>query len=140
MGTGIGRTGEEEHHLLSDNPPPPAHTKATCPWRENTMPLLPPSFPRPLRHPTRARRPCASIPETRVAPGHWWYPPVHPTCHPNRSLCFPPAGLAEGAHAGGWEGESGGQMPPWRFSKGGKPLMEKTKTNAQSCLREALCL
>lgn len=71
MGTaGTGRTGEEEQHFLSDNPPsPPAHTKATCPWRENTMPLFPPSFPRPLRHEGRAHHPSPKRASRQAADG-----------------------------------------------------------------------
>lgn len=89
------------------------------------MPLFPPSFPRPpLPHRARARRPRASVPETRIAPGRRWHPPVHPTCHPNPSLHLPPA-------AG--KGKAGGRCSPRDFPRGEKPPMGKTKENARSC-------
>lgn len=129
---------DEDQHFLSDNaPPPPAHTKATCPWRENTMPLFPPSFPRPLRHRTGEKGPHAPTPETRQADGGTHQPTqLVPQPFPSPSTNRP-RWTCPGRRLGR---EKQRANAPLEVFKGGKPLMKKTKTNAQSCWRDALCL
>lgn len=132
MGTGTKRTGEEEH-FLSGNPPPPAYTKATCPWRENTMPLFPSSFPRPLRHRTSVRRPCTSVPDRRIPPGHRWSPRVRPACHPQRS---PRAGRALQGLGGGKRG----LMPPLKMLQAGRAPDGEDKEQRSELLERCIMI
>lgn len=119
---GRGRRGwEEEQRFLSDNPPPPAHTKATCPWRENTVPLFPPSFPRPLRHEGRAHHPSPKRASRQAAAGTHCSPRlVTPTLPFAPRL---PAPRRVSVRGGG----RGGRYPPRDFPRGKSPRWRRQR-------------
>lgn len=135
MGTSTGRIGEEEQHFLSAS----AHKSHLSMERKHDA-IIPTTIPTAPSSPNRREKAAHPSPKSAShrAAGGTRQPTQLVT--PNLPFIFhPPVPLREPTQGAG-KGKAESRCPFIAFPRGEETLLEKTKANAQSCWRDALCL